>query len=760
MAGMGLAGSTLHAPKAAAEDNGVGLTPLMGWSTWNVPGRSPTAADDEAAALALKTSGLLKAGYNYVNQDDFWYDCPGSQGPDVDSYGRWVTNATEFPPGPNGENGIEVVAKYVHSLGEKFGIYVTPGISMQAVTENTPIEGTPYTADQIAEPSVHENNYNCGGMVGINYSAPGAQQFIDSWADEFASWGVDYVKVDGVGSFDIPDVEAWSNALRQTGRPIHLELSNSLNINDASTWEQYSNGWRTGGDIQCYCGNPYPLTTWSNVESRFNEVADWAPYGGPGAFNDYDSLTIGSGPAADGLSHTQAESMMSLWALGASPLVINADMTSLNPADLKILENRAVIAVDQDSIDATRVEDTSTQQVFTKTLPNGDVIAGLFNLGANTSVVSVPDSALGLASTTSGHYYLLHNLWTGATTEAAGDTISANVASDGVALFEVTKTRSAAAAPGQATLALNVPSLQSGAAGTVTDSFTNNGPLPASDVRLTVGSTTSGVTVTGSGQATYHSVAPGQTVSTAASVTVTLPSTEALGTAAINGSARYLPRGGPKRRAQTLKLSSVANVTGQSVQAPYSTYSSSGPPSAVFAESGSGTEFAISDAGEGMYDNVDQYSAIYQPSSVGTQATIQTEVVTPYDLSGYGKAGIIVRNDMTGSGTTPEGVILYASPSGGIQLEWSDNGGVYINSVTPSNGTIGNTVPVELQLVRNGDTYTGYYAVPGGTWQEVGSATVPDQASTQDAGMFVDANAGSGGEVPSTAAFDGFTITS
>jgi hypothetical protein len=759
MAGMGLAGSALHAPQAIAESNGAGLTPLMGWSSWIVPGRSPSAASDEAAALTLKTSGLLKAGYNYVNQDDFWYGCPGSQGPDVDQYGRWVTNSAQFPPGPNGENGIEAVASYVHGLGEKFGLYVTPGISMQAVTENTPIEGTPYTAGEIAEPSVHENNYNCGGMVGINYSAPGAQQFIDSWADEFASWGVDYVKLDGVGSFDIPDLQAWSNALRQTGRPIHLELSNSLNISDAATWAQYSNGWRTGPDIGCGCGDPYPLTTWSDVESRFDEVADWAPYGGPGGFNDYDSLTIGSGPAADGLSHAQAESMMSLWALGASPLVIDADMTSLDPADLKILDNRAVIAVDQDSIDATRVVDTSTEQVFTKTLPNGGVDVGLFNLGGSTSALSVPASALGLSSA-AGHYYLLHNLWTGATTEAAGAAISADVASDGVALFKITSTRNPAAAPGQAGLSLNVPALQSGEAGTVTDSFTNYGPLPARNVRLAIGSTTSGVSVTGGGQTTYRAVAPGQTVTAAASVVATLPSSQPLGTATINGSAERTRAGGPMSRATTLKLSGTVNITGQSVQAPYSTFSNSGPPSSVFAESQSGTEFAISDAGTGMYDTVDQYSATYQASSAGTQATIQTEVVTPYELSGYGKAGIIVRNDMTGSGTTPEGVSLYASPSGGIQLEWDDNGGDYIDNVTPSNGTIANTVPVELRLVRNGDTYTGYYAVPGGAWQEVGSATVPDQAATQDAGMFVSANSGGGGEVPSTVVFDGFSVTS
>ena len=224
------------APPASAESNGVGLTPALGWSSWSFIRHDPTAADIEAQALAMKTSGLARAGFDYVNVDDFWYQCPGSQGPNVDTYGRWVTDPAKFPPSGS-ENGIQVVADYVHHLGLKFGLYVTPGISDQAVAQNTPIEGTSDTAGQIAN-GVRENNYNCGGMQGIDYSKPGAQAFIDSWADEFASWGVDYVKLDGVGSFDIPDVQAWSQALEQTGRPIHLELSNSLSIADASTWAQ------------------------------------------------------------------------------------------------------------------------------------------------------------------------------------------------------------------------------------------------------------------------------------------------------------------------------------------------------------------------------------------------------------------------------------------------------------------------------------------------------------------------------------------
>jgi alpha-galactosidase len=416
---------------ARAEDNGVGLTPLMGWSTWNFIGRDPTAANVEAQARALKSSGLLAAGYDYVNIDDFYYECPGHQGPNVDAYGRWVVDPSKFPT-VDGVNGLEVVANYVHSLGEKIGFYVTPGISDQAVKENTKILGTSYTADEIAD-GTSEHNYNCGGMQGINYSKAGAQAFIDSWADELASWGADYVKLDGVGSFDIPDVKAWSKALRQTGRPIHLELSNSLAIGDASTWQEYSNGWRTSGDIQCYCGDPFPLTRWSSVQTRFSQVADWAPYGGPGGFNDYDSIELGDGPADEGISAPEEQSMMSLWSLAASPLVINADLTHLDHTDVSYLTNRAVIAVDQDAIDAHRVVNSGNDQVFAKTEKNGDVIVGLFNYsGSATTTDTVSLASAGLSGSGTAT-----NLWTGASLGTVSGTYKVTLGPGAVRLLRI-----------------------------------------------------------------------------------------------------------------------------------------------------------------------------------------------------------------------------------------------------------------------------------------------------------------------------------
>src|SRR5579863_10103764 len=185
--------ATLNAQQnAGTATNGLEPTPLLGWSSWSFLRKEPTADKLEAQARAMRDSGLQKIGYTYVNLDDFWYQCPGPQGPNVGPYGLWVTDSSRFPAHGN-TNGIQAFADYIHSLGMKFGIYVTPGISKQAVSKNTPIKGTSYTAAQIAEPSIKEDNYNCRGMVGINFNKPGAQAYINSWADMLAKWGVDYL---------------------------------------------------------------------------------------------------------------------------------------------------------------------------------------------------------------------------------------------------------------------------------------------------------------------------------------------------------------------------------------------------------------------------------------------------------------------------------------------------------------------------------------------------------------------------------------
>jgi alpha-galactosidase len=142
---------TVGAPAAQAAPDGTNQTPVVGWSSWSFLRLGANATEVEGEARAMATSGRASVGYQYIKLDDGWYQCPGPQGPNIDQYGRWLVNPTNYPTVCL-DNGIQASATYVHSLGLKFGIYETAGISEQAVAENSPILGTSYTADEIAPP--------------------------------------------------------------------------------------------------------------------------------------------------------------------------------------------------------------------------------------------------------------------------------------------------------------------------------------------------------------------------------------------------------------------------------------------------------------------------------------------------------------------------------------------------------------------------------------------------------------------------------
>ena len=457
-------------------------TPVMGWSGWSFLRLGANTAQVEGEARGLVSTGLAAAGYKYINIDDGWYQCPGSQGPNVDGYGRWVVNTSTYP-NVGSENGIKALAAYVHRRGLKFGIYLTPGISNQAVAKNTPILGTSYTADEIAT-TTPDSNYNCGGMTGINYSAPGAQAYTDSVVDELASWGVDYVKLDGISNKNGPDVQAWQAAIHQSGRPMVLNATQgSYTIKLAPTLKKYANQWEFAPDIEfngpdegpadsCNsapytgCLSVFPLTGYSFWDDRFASVASWQPYGGPGGFNDYDSIEVGDGSTDSGMSLAASETQLSLWSLASAPLILGSDLTSkvtnaygtsaaLTPRDLKLLTNARVIKVDQDSIDASRIAvagspgDQAGDQVFAKVEHGGDGIVGLFNTTTNltSSPVSIATTAAAIGLPADPHGYEVQDLWGSQSIAAGGHktfrissagNISATVPAEGVALYRIT----------------------------------------------------------------------------------------------------------------------------------------------------------------------------------------------------------------------------------------------------------------------------------------------------------------------------------
>jgi Alpha galactosidase A/Alpha galactosidase C-terminal beta sandwich domain len=479
---MAVAAITATPAQAATKyPGGPDLTPVMGWSGWSFLRLGVTATQVRGEAKALVSTGLAAAGYRYVNIDDGWYQCPGPQGPNVDAYGRWEVNTAHYP-NVGSENGIQALAAYVHRLGLKFGIYMTAGISSQAVKKNTPILGTSYTADEIAT-TKSQPNYNCGGMLRIDYSKPGAQAYVDTVVDELASWGVDYIKLDGITNGNAADVEAWQAAIHQSGRPMVLNITQgSYTIKLAPVLKEYANQWEFAPDIEINgpdegsanscnfppytgCLSVFPLTSYSHWSDRFGDVAAWQPYGGPGGFNDYDSIEVGNGTAGSGMTLAASESQLSLWSLGSAPLILGGDLTSavtnaygtsasLTPRDYSLLTNRQVIEVDQDAIDASRIAVTGSpgsqpgDQVFAKVERYGDAVVGLFNtttsLSSRPVTISTTAAAIGLPP--DPHGYLVLDLWGRQSVAAGGGTIfrisaagviHAKVPAEGVALYRV-----------------------------------------------------------------------------------------------------------------------------------------------------------------------------------------------------------------------------------------------------------------------------------------------------------------------------------
>jgi len=197
-----------------------------------------------------------------------------------------------------------------------------------------------------------------------------------------------------------------------------------------------ADGWRTGNDIECYSceknGSSFPLTDWRNVAARFDAVASWQPFGGQSGWNDEDSVEIGNGPR-DGLTVPQRQTVLSLWSLAGAPLILGTDLTQLTSVDKAMLENRAVIAIDQDGIAATRLIDHGSEQVFAKHQPDGTWYVGIFNTDTSTrQTFHVRLAQLGLR-----HAIRAVDVWTGRPIELAGGSYSVTIAPGGASLISV-----------------------------------------------------------------------------------------------------------------------------------------------------------------------------------------------------------------------------------------------------------------------------------------------------------------------------------
>ena len=375
-------------PPVPAADNGLGKTPLMGWSSWQAfkSGISASTTKGIADAMTKQLPGqpagvtLQSVGYVYVNVDSGWrvdgaVDANGYEVPD--------TSANKFP------GGIKPLADYVHNLGLKFGLYLHPGLIIAAYNANAPIVNTNpvIRTKAIADTSIPGNTSTGKSQAyKIIYSRNGAVQYIQGYANLLANtWTVDYMKFDFVGpgggnvaADNRDDMQQWLTAFENTGRPVWVELSNSLKVAYGSTWKVVSNGARIDGDIESG-GGP----SWSNISKRFSDSPAWISFEGAtangGFWGDMDSLPIGDGTTV--ISNDEKKTAMTLWSICCSPLIIGRDIRKITSGEAALLANTEVIGVDQAGHVATP---GSTAGVWRSINPDGTRTVGIFNTTGST----------------------------------------------------------------------------------------------------------------------------------------------------------------------------------------------------------------------------------------------------------------------------------------------------------------------------------------------------------------------------------------
>jgi hypothetical protein len=216
-------------------------------------------------------------------------------------------------------------------------------------------------------------------------------------AKRFASWGVDFLKVDGVLKENIPDIEAWSKAIDQSGRKMWLTASAWPIPREAGEGLQpWANSVRVDTDVECYCNT---VSTWeSSVDNRWEDLPQWLDVVRPNYWPDLDSMPINNNSGVgiqDGINETERQSVMTFWSMASSPLYIGGDLANIDRKAVAILTNREVIAVDQAGVIPTRVTD-GTLQIWKKRLPGGKLAVAVYNLGSASADIPVTWDQLGI----------------------------------------------------------------------------------------------------------------------------------------------------------------------------------------------------------------------------------------------------------------------------------------------------------------------------------------------------------------------------
>jgi alpha-galactosidase len=412
-------------------------TPPMGWNSWDCFG--PTVVEDEVKANADYMSKHLKEfGWEYIVVDIRWFvenDKAGGYNQTdpvyvMDEYGRFTPAVNRFPSAAGG-NGFKPLADYVHSKGLKFGIHIMRGIPVIAVQKNTPVSGTSSKAADIYST---ENQCNwLSDMYTIVAGKAGAQEYYNSIFQLYASWGIDFVKVDDL-SGRLEEIAMIRKAIDNCGRPIVLSISpGGNNVEDAEFLKNHANMWRTTDDF---------WDRWTDLKQEFEVCDRWTSCRGPGYYPDADMLPLGrigiraerGQPRMSLFTKDEQYTLMTLFAIFRSPLMFGGNLPDNDEFTNLLITNRNVIKVNQQSINNRQLFREDDLIAWTADDPQtADMYVALFNASdLPEAEISIKFEQLGLTGT-----HIVTDLWTGKKIGKFTDVFTRLVNSHGAGLYKI-----------------------------------------------------------------------------------------------------------------------------------------------------------------------------------------------------------------------------------------------------------------------------------------------------------------------------------
>jgi alpha-galactosidase len=417
------------------------VTPPMGWNSWDVYGASVTEAEvlENASYLA---AFMRDHGWNYVVVDIQWYEPTAKSSTyhpfvplTMDDFSRLTPAVNRFPSAA-GDRGFAPLGARLREMGLKFGIHAMRGIPRQAVHQNTALLNSAARARDIAA-----SNSICAwntDMYGVNPEAAGAQEYYDSVFALYASWGVDFVKMDDVLlPYAEGEIELMRNAIAKCGRPIILSLScGPLDLAHADHVRAHADMWRMTGDF---------WDSWHDLLGMFDFCHAWSTHVGDGHWPDADMLPVGElalrseehgvGRRWTRFAHDEQLTMLTLWCIFRSPLMVGCNLPANDAWTLGLLTNDEVLEIHRAS--------RSGRQAFRR----GNTIAwiadgdsdgvrylAIFNIGFEASRVAIRLCDVGIPETVK-----LRDLWSHEELGFVTRSFAVDVPSHGARLFKASQ---------------------------------------------------------------------------------------------------------------------------------------------------------------------------------------------------------------------------------------------------------------------------------------------------------------------------------